>query len=905
MIHGGWNLYWYFDKIYQDRAGSRDDLLRISNGGDTLQIELFEQWLISMGISSFGNYISRLKNVEEAEGDLDDHYDKDKCAALIQKFTYTREDIANRIPPRHSIPIKSRSVSKSIYESYYEGTNDYKNRIVKYVEFRDYQSVSENNLSITERIKRTCDMLLAEGKILRTEILQQKYRIFSDKFGPERLKNLDGEALLDTIFNIGNHSGLFYWLEFKNDDDFNTFAFGSIAGGSAFKYIMYKRNSDGKWVTGNPQSPTILTTDEAIEVGREVRDRLIAGAVEIAAVGNSTDEKRYEELVLSQQKTLRIESSNTDMSRLGWVHKYYHMIYPDVIDNFHSTRWQRHGLVCCGIKPENDNLYGMAGQYIELARECGLPVSYITAAINELFGSPVSYYRIGTTDGKTSYWNEMRSGGYVAIGWPKIGDLSDYEGQDKTIFKARLVEALAKEYPNTPQTIGRVANQIMSFYFNISPQDVIVSVDGEQVLGVGQAVGGYEYKEGLAFPHTIKVEWIYLAKTSLPNPREGILTTVYQYKDIDNILAIEKLANTPFIESIYEPGYDDEPLVPLRGISLQIENILKRKKQVILYGPPGTGKTFHAEKTCFELAARNIFNKAFSNLSLDERIQICGNENLRGAVRICCFHPSYGYEDFIEGIKPSVTNGQTTFNMEDGIFKELCLDAAKEPSKNYYLIIDEINRGDISRIFGELIMLIEAGKRGKKLVLPLSKKPFTVPENVYIVGTMNTADRSIALLDVALRRRFGFIELMPEYDFFEGVVFDGLPLDGWLKGLNRRICESIGKDARNLQIGHSYFLEREKAVTDIERFKRIVKEDIIPLIEEYCYGDYHMMAKILGDRIVDTKNQLIRYDLFSSSDTADLINALLSPCPELRAATGYVDEETEPSDNESAEDDVQ
>lgn len=869
-----------------------------------MQRELFEQWLEGKGISSFRNYISRLKNVEEAEGDLDEHYDKDKCVALIHKFTYSREDIANQIPPRHSIPIKSQSANKSIYESYYEGTNDYKNRIVKYVEFRDSQSDSESNLSITERIKRTCEKLLSENKILRTEVLEQKYRLFLEKFGPEKLKNLDGELLLDTIFNIGNHSGLFYWLEFKNDDVFNTFDFGSIAGGSAFKYIMYKRNSDGKWVTGNAQSPTILTTEEAIELGREIRDRLIAGAVEIASVGNTADEEKYKKLVLSQQETLSIESSNTDMSRLGWVHKYYHMIYPDVIDNFHSTRWQRHGLICCGIKPESESLYGMAGQYMKLARECGLPVSYITAAINELFGSPVSYYRIGTTDGNISYWNEMRSGGYVAIGWPKLGDLRDYEEQDKSTLKVRLVEVLEKEYPNTPQAIGRIANQILSFYFNISPQDVIVSVDGERVLGVGQAAGVYEYRDGLAFPHIIKVDWIYLAETRLPNPREGILTTVYQYKDIDNILAIEKLANTPFIESIYETGYDTEPLVPLKGISLQIENTLKRKKQVILYGPPGTGKTFHAEKTCFELAARNNFNKAFLNLSSDERSQICGNEDIKGAVRLCCFHPSYGYEDFIEGIKPSATNGQTMFDLENGIFKELCIDAAREPSKSFYLIIDEINRGDISRIFGELIMLIEAGKRGKKIVLPLSKKPFAVPENVYIVGTMNTADRSIALLDVALRRRFGFIELMPEYDFFEGIVFDGLPLAGWLKELNKRICESIGKDARNLQIGHSYFLEREKAVTDIERFKRIVREDIIPLIEEYCYGDYHMMAKILGDRIVDTKSQLIRYDLFSS-DTADLINALLSPCPELRAATGNIEEETESSDNESIEGDVQ
>lgn len=406
-----------------------------------------------------------------------------------------------------------------------------------------------------------------------------------------------------------------------------------------------------------------------------------------------------------------------------------------------------------------------------------------------------------------------------------------------------------------------------------------MAADGETVLGVGQVSDEYEYREELAFPHIIKVNWIYVSKTKLPKPSEGLRTTVYQYKEFENIVEIEKLVNIEFAE--LPDNNAILPLAPLTGIASQIENILERKKQIIIYGPPGTGKTYHADITCRELAARNNFGKSVDMLSQDETEQIQGKD---GFVRTCCFHPSYGYEDFIEGIKPSLIQNQTVFKLEDGIFKKLCKDAENRSDKYFYLIIDEINRGDVSRIFGELMMIIEAGKRGKSLILPLSKEAFSIPPNVHIVGTMNTADRSIALLDVALRRRFGFKELMPDYSLLD-TVFEGLPLDEWLKELNMRICEHIGKDARNLQIGHSYFLEKERAVTTIEKFKRIIKEDILPLIEEYCYGDYALMGKILGTGLIDVKKQAIRYEICSSSDLTELINALLSPTPQLRSAT--------------------
>lgn len=844
----------------------------------------FENWLSEKGISSFGNYISRLGNVESAEGNLDAAYDADRCVSLIAKFTYTRDDQRNRQKPKHNIEIKAQSDSKDIFTSYYEGTNDYKNRITKYVEFRDWLESTATPQTPTDIILTTYNKMVENGKTTPVEKLENGYKLFRDKFSPEKLKNLDGELLLETMFHIGNRDGLFYWMEFKNDEEFNTFYYGSIGGGSSFKYIMFKRSSDGKWVTGNPQNPTILSVDEAIIQGRLLRDALIKGSYIIEQIKTDPTENKYNTLKQKLDEALFIEKINKDLSVYGWVHKYFHMIHPDTIDDFHSTRWQKHGLICLGIKPLSENFYELAGQYINIAQKCQLPVHYVTSAINEAFGSPVNYYRIGTTagDSANSYWNDMKNGGYVSIGWPEIGDISLYQDQEAPKLREKISEQLMNHYPNDKRAIGRSASQIITFYKELREADVIVASNGEKVLAVGQVSGGYKFEDGLDFPHTIKVEWKFIGETKLPNSKEGLRTTVYQYKDIDNILEVEKLVNS----EISDTSIEQDVLLPLPQLDSkisEIENTLLRKKQLILYGPPGTGKTYHAEKACNELAARNHFGKTYSSLNHAEKETIIGTEKKNGVVRICCFHPSYGYEDFIEGIRASVSGGQTVFNLENGIFKELCKDAKDNPTKNYYLIIDEINRGDISRIFGELIMLIEKGKRNKRLLLPLSKESFFVPENVYIIGTMNTADRSIAMLDVALRRRFGFIELMPEYKLFENISFDGLLLGRWLEGLNDRICNNIGRDARNLQIGHAYFLENGKSITNDNIFKRIIKEDVIPLIEEYCYGDYSVLAKVLGESIVNVKKQNINYELFDTSDISTLISALLAPCPELRS----------------------
>ena len=214
------------------------------------------------------------------------------------------------------------------------------------------------------------------------------------------------------------------------------------------------------------------------------------------------------------------------------------------------------------------------------------------------------------------------------------------------------------------------------------------------------------------------------------------------------------------------------------------------------------------------------------------------------------FHQSFSYEDFIEGIKPLMEEGKETvaYQIENGIFKDLCLKAQNDPENRYAIFIDEINRGNVSAIFGELITLIEPDKRigatnELKVKLPYSKREFGVPINVDIIGTMNTADRSVEALDTALRRRFSFVEMQPNPSILLNSEYKDVNLKRLLETINQRIEVLIDKDH---QIGHSYFI----GIENLEDLKKMFKDKIIPLLEEYFYGDFGKIGLVLGGRFI-------------------------------------------------------
>jgi MoxR-like ATPase len=254
----------------------------------------------------------------------------------------------------------------------------------------------------------------------------------------------------------------------------------------------------------------------------------------------------------------------------------------------------------------------------------------------------------------------------------------------------------------------------------------------------------------------------------------------------------------------------------------EIEQLLREKKQLVLEGPPGSGKTYVAD----------LFGRYF-----------VGGE-LQGPptshLMIVQFHQSYGYEDFVEGIRPETNEaGQLEYKLSPGAFKEFCEDARKNPDARYVMIVDEINRGNLSRIFGELLLLLEYRDKWARLAYG---DLFSIPPNVYLIGTMNTTDRSLAQIDYALRRRFYFYRLMP----LDG---DRAPvLEGWLAkqdlpapqreyilklfvALNQRVKQELGE---HFQVGHSYFMNRDVATA--QGLRRIWRRAVMPLLEEYFYA---------------------------------------------------------------------
>ncbi|MDP2415743.1 McrB family protein [Daejeonella sp.] len=294
-------------------------------------------------------------------------------------------------------------------------------------------------------------------------------------------------------------------------------------------------------------------------------------------------------------------------------------------------------------------------------------------------------------------------------------------------------------------------------------------------------------------------------------------------------------------------------------------NVIKRSSPLIFNKSDNSHWEILPEEVIQQAPELLEYQKEIQNFSEDSTIEIKRFE-------FVTFHQSFTYEDFIEGIKPNfdAKENDLTYIIEDGVFKKICLKARKDPDQNYAIFIDEINRGNISQIFGELITLIEDDKReGEEnelsTVLPYSKTKFSVPTNLYIIGTMNTADRSIEALDTALRRRFSFIEMAPKPELVRTAgktldgILDGIDLFQLLTTINKRIEKLLDKDH---MIGHSYFL----SVSNLTDLKKVFQNKIIPLLQEYFFGDFGKIGLVLGSNFFELNNDFDNEEFFAPFD---------------------------------------
>ncbi|MDY6482886.1 AAA family ATPase [Acinetobacter faecalis] len=338
-------------------------------------------------------------------------------------------------------------------------------------------------------------------------------------------------------------------------------------------------------------------------------------------------------------------------------------------------------------------------------------------------------------------------------------------------------------------------------------------------------------------------------------------------KDINDLKKDITHSNLTFekFREVFIKSSEAQKNIVLEMINRELREQSLMNLNTIFVGPAGTGKTYES----INRAVKTIDGHASSIRSnvKARSIQLIGN----GQLGLVTFHQSFSYEEFVEGI--SVTTNretkQTEYKIKDGIFKIIAKKAQDNPNQNYVLIIDEINRGNVSKIFGELITLLEPSKRlgnAEQLTvrLPYTQEDFGVPNNLYIIGTMNSSDRSLTALDVAMRRRFKFEELLPNPQLFEGIEIDGIEIQLLLEAINERIEYLIGRD---YCIGHAYFTSLlDKENQTFQKLADILKNQILPLLQEYFYSDWEKIDLVLGGNSFIQKTELKGKSLYLFQD---------------------------------------
>ena len=404
--------------------------------------------------------------------------------------------------------------------------------------------------------------------------------------------------------------------------------------------------------------------------------------------------------------------------------------------------------------------------------------------------------------------------GEMSIGYNELGNFSKYDSKEEVNQKLQQLNHNHHNYIHT-------VNAIWEFSKEMKYGDIVYVKKGQtDIVGWGVVSSRHQYKNG---KNTIQLVWKEKGNWKIPiktlNKTLTKITpyseTIRKFNELFSVDHSDGLVATQTTYPVYTAEHFlNEVFMNEEGYDTLVQ-LIRRKKNVILQGPPGVGKTYAAKRL------------AYSMMGVKDKER----------VKLVQFHQSYSYEDFVMGYRPT----ESGFELRTGAFYNFCKQAEEDSEKDYFFIIDEINRGNLSKIFGELFMLIENDKRGMEIDLLYADEKFCVPDNVYIIGMMNTADRSLAILDYALRRRFAFFDLRPAFDTIkfkkyqeslESPKFDAL-IDA-IEALNAEIREDdmLGE---GFVIGHSYFSNMFD-VSESE-LSNIIEFEIIPLLKEYWFDE--------------------------------------------------------------------
>ena len=602
--------------------------------------------------------------------------------------------------------------------------------------------------------------------------------------------------------------------------------FGSIAGGAAYKFGLFFHKKTQSWTCGSPAKPVKLTENEAIQKAEEIRNDLVEGAEIISSFGPLNSTADYEQLYKQLE---HISGINT-----VWRMKYYQMLFPILFAPFYGQDIQLDVLHFLNQTPSEIPFIRM-GQIALFSKKCNIP----GIVFGHIWGRSTNHnnksndsetntlsdkkhklhYWMYTVFDDTS-WMECQQKEIMVLGMNDIGDYSQYDSKES------LRQELISTYDNST---SRKNQALMAWNFanKLAINDVIFAKRSNTLVGKGIVTGDYIFDDSRQEYKNIRtVKWLQIGEWEHPGKSVAKrLTDITSYTDyIEKLITIftpdelddvdtqpevdyPEYSSADFLSDVYMSEQDYETLV----------NVLKMKKNIILQGAPGVGKTFTAKRLAYSIiGAKN-----------PDRVQMIQ------------FHQSYSYEDFIEGYRPT-ENG---FTIKKGSFYKFCKLAEDDDENDYFFIIDEINRGNLSKIFGELFMLIEKDKRGIELQLLYSDENFSVPPNVYIIGMMNTADRSLAMLDYALRRRFSFFTMKPGFNTpgFQAYQ-DSLKSDAFnkliacVKQLNSKIAEDISL-GEGFCIGHSYFCGLTPETANTQTLSSIVEYELIPLLKEYWFDE--------------------------------------------------------------------